>query len=138
MSSSQRENSDSDSEATLPWKINLDQTEVEEIQTKVELLKEYKKIAELWKRMTVPTKLRRDIYIYIDENVALENRMIREIIMKTNTEGQFSDEMYLTPRPHDFTRLGRMWDDLKKAIDEIHVIEFDEPPSKKRRVEKRE
>jgi hypothetical protein len=31
-----------------------------------------------------------------------------------------------------------MWDDLKKAIDEIHVIEFDEPPSKKRRVEKRE
>jgi hypothetical protein len=137
MSSSQRENSDSDSEATLPWKINLDQTEVEEIQTKVELLKEYKKIAELWKRMTVPTKLRRDIYSYIDQNEELESRMIREIIMKSNPEGQFSDEMYLTPRPYDFTRLGRMWDDLKKAIDEIHVIEYD-GTSKKRRVEKRE
>jgi hypothetical protein len=115
----------------------LDQTEVEEIQTKVELLKEYKKIAELWKRMTVPTKLRRDIYSYIDQNEELESRMIREIIMKSNTEGQFSDEMYLTPRPYEFTRLGRMWDDLKKAIDEIHVIEYD-GTSKKRRVEKRE
>ena len=134
MSSSQRESSDSDSEATFPRKINLDQTEVEEIQTKVELLKEYKKIAELWKRMTVPTKLRRDIYSYIDQNEELESRMIREIIMKSNPEGQFSDAMYLTPRPYDFTRLGRMWDDLKKAIDEIHVIESDYT-SKKRRVE---
>ena len=136
MSSSQRENTDSDSESAKP-KINFDQTEAEELQTKIELLAEYMKIAKLWKKMTPPTKLWRDIHDYIDQNEELENRMIREIMMKSSEEENFSDAMYLTPRPFEFTRLGRMWDELKKDVDAIHVLEFD-PRAKQRRVEKSE
>ena len=136
MSSSHRENPDSDSESAKP-KINLDQTEVEELQTKIELLAEYMKIAKLWKKMTLPTKLWREIHEYIDQNKELEARMIREIIRKSSDDVDFSDAGYLTPRPFEFTRLGRMWDELKKEADAIHVLEFDHR-AKHRRVEKSE
>ena len=90
MSSSQRENTDSDSESAKP-KINFDQTEVDELQTKIELLGEYMKIAKLWKKMTLPTKLWRDIHDYIDQNEELEARMIREIILKSSDDVEFAD-----------------------------------------------
>ena len=136
MSSSHRQNPDSDSESAKP-EIKLDQTEVEQLQTKIELLAHYTKMAKLWKRMALPTKLWREIHEYIDQNTELEARMIREIILISSDDVEFSDATTLTPRPFDFTRVGRMWGELKKQVDAIHVLEFDHR-AKHRRVPKSE
>ena len=102
MSSSHRQNPDSDSESAKP-EIKLDQTEVEQLQTKIELLSQYMKMAKLWKRMELPTKLWREIHEYIEQNTELEARMIREINLISSDDVEFSDAMLLTPRPFDCT-----------------------------------
>jgi hypothetical protein len=138
MSSSRSENPDSDSEPAMP-SIKLDQTEVEKLQTKIELLACYKKMAKLWLKLELPTYLKRGIHEYIDKNAELEANMLRQIILMSNDDEDFEDRHeYLNPKPFEFTRLGRRWDGLKREVDEKHVLDFDRPASNEKRVRKSE
>ncbi len=90
MSSSQTQNLDSDAEDAKP-EIKLDQTEAEQLTTKVELLAMYTKMARLWLRRELPTYLKRAIHEYMDKNSELEARMLRQIILMSSDDVEFED-----------------------------------------------
>jgi hypothetical protein len=139
MSSSRRENPDSDSEPATPTAIKLDPTEVDQFTTKVELLACYRRMAKLWLELELPTYLCRGIHEYIEMNKVLESKMIRQIILLSNDDEDFEDRQeHLIPKTFEFTRLGRVWDGLKTEVDEKHVLDFDRPASSEKRARKSE
>ncbi len=117
--------------------IKLDPTEVEQLTTKVELLACYRKMAKLWLKLELPTYLKRGIHEYIDKDAELEANMLRQIILLSKDDEDFVDRHeYLNPKPFEFTRLGRLWDGLKREADEKHALDFDRPTSDEKRVRK--